>query len=148
MLDQEQPHLFILGGAKFETKLPLLTKYIDIAHDVFVGGALANNFFKIKGLPIGKSLVSDGDFPLQKMWDSGKILLPLDVVVETEAGEHEIRHPEEVLDTDTIMDAGPRTIELLTSRLKKMKSVLWNGPLGAYENGFKEGTLELAHAIA
>jgi len=157
MLDPIQPNFFILGGAKFETKLPLLQKYLDISQNIFVGGALSNDFFKMQNIPIGKSLCSDlpaealakeGGLSLKEMWESGKIILPLDVIVQNEQGEHEVKNPEEVSATDTIMDAGPRTIDMLSARIKKSKSVLWNGPLGAYENGFKEGTLELAHAIA
>jgi len=128
----KRPFLFILGGAKFDTKLPLLKKFVHIADDIFVGGALANNFFKELGRDIGSSLVSDGDFGLRALLNTGKIILPEDTIVENEK----------------IMDAGPVTMENLKSKVRGSKLVLWNGPLGAYERGYKVATLQLAKIIA
>lgn len=128
----KRPFLFILGGAKFDTKLPLLKKFTHIADDIFVGGALAHNFFKELGKDIGDSLVSDGDFGLKELLNTGKIILPDDTIVEDKK----------------IMDAGPITLENLKSRIKNANLVLWNGPLGSYERGYKVATLELAKLIA
>src|SRR3989338_4615742 len=75
------PFLFILGGAKFETKLPLIEKFLNIADKVFIGGALANNFFKESGKETGKSVVSEKDFNLPRFLSNSKLLLPSDVVV-------------------------------------------------------------------
>ena len=128
----KRPFLFILGGAKFDTKLPLLKKFIAIADHIFVGGAMAHNFFKELGQDIGSSLVSEGDFGLKELWETGKIILPEDTIVKD--GE--------------IMDAGPCTIENLKSKISASKLVLWNGPLGRYERGYKVATLEVAKLIA
>ncbi len=128
----EHPFLFILGGAKFETKLPLLKKFSSLADTIFVGGALAHNFFRGEGIEIGHSLVSSGDFDTKTLLDTGKIVLPIDPVW------HE----------DRIVDAGPKTFEDLKKRISGAKLILWNGPLGLYEEGFKTGTLELARMIA
>lgn len=128
----KRPFLFILGGAKFDTKLPLLKKFVHIADDIFVGGALAHNFFKELGKDIGDSLVSDGDFGLKELLNTGKIILPDDTIVEDKK----------------IMDAGPITLETLKARIKNSNLVLWNGPLGSYERGYKVATLELAKIIA
>jgi len=128
----KRPFLFILGGAKFDTKLPLLKKFIHIADEIFVGGALAHNFFKELGKDVGDSLVSDGDFGLKELLNTGKIILPDDTIVEDKK----------------IMDAGPITLENLKSRINNSNLVLWNGPLGNYERGYRVATLELAKIIA
>jgi len=128
----KRPFLFILGGAKFDTKLPLLKKFVHIADHIFVGGALAHNFFKELGKDIGDSLVSSGDFGIKELLDTGKIILPDDTIVEDKK----------------IMDAGPITMENLKSQIKNAKLVLWNGPLGSYERGYKVATLQLAKLIA
>ena len=128
----DHPFLFILGGAKFETKLPLLEKFIDIADKIFVGGALANNFFKEQGKDIGKSLVSSENYDLKRFFDTGKILLPIDSLVKD----------------DAVMDCGMKTVDLLRVEIDKAKYVLWNGPLGAYETGYRASTLQLAEILA
>ena len=128
----KKPFLLILGGAKFDTKLPLLKKFIHIADDIFVGGALANNFFKEQGVDIGRSLVSEGDFGLKELLNTGKIILPEDTIIKD----------------GKILDAGPRTMENLKSIISASKLVLWNGPLGGYENGYKVATLALAKIIS
>ncbi|MDO8569945.1 MAG: phosphoglycerate kinase [bacterium] len=127
-----KPFLFILGGAKFDTKLPLLKKFIPIADQIFVGGALANNFFKEQGVDIGNSLASEGNFELKELLKTDKIILPEDTII-----------------TDgKILDAGPRTMENLKSIISTSKLVLWNGPLGSYEDGYKTATLALAKIIS
>jgi 3-phosphoglycerate kinase len=142
------PFVFILGGAKFDTKLPLITKYLTKADCVFVGGALANNVFKTKGYEVGTSLVSEGDFGIESMIASEKFMYPLDVVVETKDKTHVVKDPSGVSETEYIGDAGPKTIDALASRIKDAKLVVWNGPLGNYEAGYTEYTEKLAHIIA
>lgn len=127
-----RPFLFILGGAKFDTKLPLLKKFINIADDIFVGGALANNFFREMGEDIGDSLVSQDSFGLDELLKTGKIILPEDTISKD----------------GKILDAGPNTIEKLKTKISAAKLILWNGPLGNYELGYKVATLELAKLIA
>jgi 3-phosphoglycerate kinase len=128
----DHPFLFILSGAKFETKLPLIEKFMGIADKVFVGGALANNFFKEMGKDIGTSLVSPQNFNLSRYFKNPKLLLPVDSVWVDGA----------------IYDAGEQTMKMLADEISKAKYILWNGPLGAYENGYKQPTLDLAHMIA
>ncbi|MSR71562.1 MAG: phosphoglycerate kinase [Candidatus Taylorbacteria bacterium] len=130
--DPLRPFTFILGGAKFDTKLPLINKFLDIADCVYVAGALANDFFSEKGMDIGDSLVSKTKFDLKGIIDNPKLVLPVDVLREE----------------NKILDVGPETLKQLKEIINKSKFVLWNGPLGAYENGFKKPTLELAKIIA
>lgn len=142
----DHPFLFILGGAKFETKLPLIEKFMGIADRVFVGGALANNFFKEQGMEIGKSLVSPDNFDLTRYIGSPKLVLPVDMVVID--GKTEVKKIGAMVAEDSIYDAGPETMVLLEKEINAAKYILWNGPLGAYEQGFKEPTLHLARMIA
>ena len=128
----KRPFLFIIGGAKFETKLPLLKKFVKIADYVFVGGALANNFFKVQGKDVGSSLVAEGERGLSKLLETGKIILPEDVIE----------------DGGRILDAGAVTMEKLKDKIAASKLVLWNGPLGQYEIGYKVATLQLAKLIS
>ncbi|MBX4200408.1 phosphoglycerate kinase [Candidatus Parcubacteria bacterium] len=147
LLHPEHPFLFILGGAKFETKLPLLNKFVQIADTIFVGGALAHNFFREKHLNIGKSLISEGEFGIDRLLASGKIMLPIDVVVKRGSKTETVKI-EEVEDGDIILDSGPKTTKKLKEKIGESQLVLWNGPLGNYEEGFKDGTLGLARVLA
>jgi phosphoglycerate kinase len=127
----KHPFLFILGGAKFETKLPVLKKFVEKADTIFIGGALANDFFKARGMNVGSSLISNQDFGLRELLNTGKIMIPRDT---THNG-------------DRIVDAGPETLEDLIDKVSEARTILWNGPLGEYEKGFRHCTLELAKMI-
>ncbi|MES2213967.1 MAG: phosphoglycerate kinase [Patescibacteria group bacterium] len=142
----KRPFLFILGGAKFDTKIPLIEKFITVADSIFVGGALAHNFFVEMGGPIGDSLVSEGEYALKEKFASGKVMLPEDVLVKR-ADEDIVILPADVLEHDIIMDAGPKTLETLKAKIHDSQFILWNGPLGNYEKGYKEGTLALARML-
>ncbi len=142
------PFLFILGGAKFDTKLPLIEKFLSLAEHVFVGGALSNNIFKEMGYEVGKSLVSDGDFNIKNLLGDQRLIIPRDVEVLTESGEKIIRKVNEVLATETIYDSGPETLANLSDLVKGSKCVLWNGPLGNYEKGFIQPTIDLVKILA
>lgn len=141
--DPAHPFMFILGGAKFETKLPLLQKFMDTADSVFIGGALATDFFRAKGYEIGTSLISKGDIGLSSYIDSPKLLIPVDVVVSSGA----TKSADGLSPEDKILDAGPKTIEMLRDQILTAKFILWNGPLGLYEDGYRGPTLELAKLI-
>lgn len=144
----KHPFLFILGGAKFDTKMPLVQKYMYEADQVFIGGALANDLFKAKGWEVGKSVVSNSKMNFDKILESDKLLLPVDVVVETESGAREVKPADQVAPTDAIWDAGEKTVQTLADVARNAGMILWNGPLGLYEKGYTSGTYELAKAIA
>lgn len=147
MKKTKKPFLFILGGAKFETKLPLIKKYIGIADVIFVGGALQNNFFKAEGKEIGKSLVDAKRYNLGSLLRTGKIMLPQDVVVRNGSTQRIITSSQ-VEYNDMIVDIGPESVSSLKEKIKSAKMILWNGPLGLYEEGFVRSTEEIAKAIA
>lgn len=138
------PFLLVLGGAKFETKLPLLEKFANTTDSIFVGGALAHDFFKVKGFNIGKSTSSESRVDLSGYLNNPKVEIPIDVV--TDGGE--TKASDSLSDNDTIADAGAKTIELLKEKVSTARFILWNGPLGVYEDGFKNATIELARMIA
>lgn len=126
------PFLFILGGAKFETKIPLINKFLKKADGVFIGGALMNNFFKESGMDVGKSLVDKNNFGLKKLMKNNKLILPIDVVVKNKS----------------FVDVGEKTTELLIGLINRSKFVLMNGPMGNYEKGFGKATEQILKALA
>lgn len=147
-MEPAEPSLFLIGGAKFQTKQPLLEKYASKYTNIFVGGALANDIFKAKGLEIGKSLVSDVDLSGSSLMSHLNLLLPVDVTVNGGKRGILVTTPDDVKPDETIADAGPKTIEMLDTYISEAKTILWNGPLGNYEQGFIVETERLAKSIA
>ena len=143
----EHPSIFILGGAKFDTKLPLVKKFLNTYDHIFIGGALANDFFKAKGFEVGRSLTSAIDLTDSDLLTNEKIILPVDVVVDGAHGRRTIS-PEAVEVGETIHDVGPQTINMLALYTKGAKTILWNGPLGNYELKYDAATRALAEQIA
>ncbi len=148
IFNPEHPFVFILGGAKFETKLPLITKFLEKSDHFFVGGALASDVFRAKGFEIGTSLVSTGDFHMDTIAQNSKLVIPVDVTVTAPGRATAFRNAENVLSDECIVDVGPETIESLKNIIKDAKTVVWNGPLGNYENGFRDKTEALAELLA
>lgn len=140
--NQARPFALVLGGAKFETKLPLIKKFEHLADEILIGGALANNFFKTIGFEIGKSLV-DKDAHVTEFFHKDNIKIPFDVVVKT--GPKDLAKIEKA---DVIVDLGPGTQAEWANILKASKTILWNGPLGLYEEGFDVGSKALIKAVA
>ncbi len=148
-LNHKHPFLFILGGSKFETKMPLLKKFMKSADYIFIGGVLANDFFRDTGIMIGKSFVDNYNFNLARLLKKGNIILPKDAVVTNAINKKGVvKNIDTLTAEDSIVDAGPETIKSLAPILKKVKLILWNGPLGYYEGGFDKGTIELLKAIS
>ncbi len=147
VMDPKSPSLFLLGGAKFETKMPLVEKYLDLYDFVFIGGALTNDVLKARGLETGTSLVSDVSLKDAPFLWSEKLLVPLDVIVDGPRGV--VTLPvDQVSPDEKILDCGPKTILMLEKYINEAKTILWNGPFGNYEEGFTEGTEQTADLIA
>ncbi len=140
------PFVFILGGAKFSTKVPLIKKYLRLADFVFIGGALANDFFKARGYEVGKSLVDRGDYGIEKFISHKKLILPADVLVE-DGGKMVNKNISEVRKEESIIDIGTQTADRLALLVKKSKFILWNGPLGKYEDGGDKGTKKILKEV-
>lgn len=144
----EHPFLFILGGSKISTKMPLLKKFLGIADNVFVSGAIVNNLYKAKGFEIGVSVYDAEELSeLNEVLSSDKLILPTDVVVKNDAGAEE-RPVDRVVGGDMIVDIGRDTVKQMESIVGAAKLIVWNGPLGYYEEGFTEGTRELLSLIS
>ena len=143
----EHPFLFILGGAKFDTKIPLIKKFLRDADSVFISGALANDFFKAKGYQIGTSLVDNTDFQIGSLLKHKNLILPSDIEV-IKGSKHHFVKPDGVASDENIVDIGPQTIEKLKELIGKSKFILWNGPLGKYESGFGGATEEVLKIIS
>jgi phosphoglycerate kinase len=132
-LTPEAPSLAVIGGAKFSTKEAVLTALLKKYDHVFVGGALANDFLKAKGQNVGKSLVSGADTArVEELLTNPKLVIPVDSVVAN----------------DMILDHGVQTSALLADLAEKAKTILWNGPLGKFEDGYGQGTEHFARAVA
>ena len=146
-LTPKHPFIFIQGGAKAETKIPLLKKYLKDADHVFVGGELANDFFKAEGDQIGQSK-TDSDLPaLKSMRKNKKLILP-DTVVVLKDGKKKTVGLHEVSKDESILDVGLPSIDALGELIKKAKLILWNGPMGYYEGGYTKGTEEVLKLLA
>lgn len=148
ILHPDHPFVFVLGGAKFSTKLPLVEKFAGVADHVFVGGALANAYLQAAGQPVGASSVPDEKYDLSSGLLSDALKLPTDVVIQNSEGETQVKQVDAVLDTDVIVDIGPDSIGEMVKAIQAAKLVVWNGPLGWYEKGFGEGTDALAESIS
>lgn len=140
----KSPSFAILGGAKFETKAPLVKMLLEKYDHLFITGALANDVFKARGLPVGRSLISK-EQPGEDILNNPRFLAPTDVTVENTDGSVKVKRPEEVSDGDKIVDIGPETVALLAPYLRSAKFILWNGPTGMYENGH---TIYVKHITA
>jgi phosphoglycerate kinase len=147
VMDPERPALFLLGGAKFETKMPLVEKYLKLYDHVFICGALINDILKAKGYEVGQSLVSDVSLVGAPFLESPKLIMPIDVMVDGPSGRMSKR-PEDVTPEERIMDCGPMTVDMLVTYIEKAKTILWNGPFGAYELGYTESTERTARHVA
>jgi len=143
----QHPSLFLLGGAKFETKMPLVEKYLEVYDQVFIAGALMNDIFKAKGYEVGQSLVSKVSLEGEPLLDNPKLIIPIDVIVDGPDGKV-VKSPEHVLPAEKIMDIGPMTVDMLVTYIEKAKTILWNGPFGAYEMGYTESTETTAKHVA
>jgi phosphoglycerate kinase len=142
-----KPFLFVLGGAKFETKLPLIEKFIDKADTIFVGGALGNDLLRARGVAVGTSKLSKTAIDLSRVATTKNVLAPIDAVVQTPTGKA-VRDIHSIGPDESIVDIGPKTSALLAQHLSQASFVLWNGPLGYFEGGFGEGTDEFAKNLA
>jgi phosphoglycerate kinase len=153
-----RPLTAIVGGAKISTKLDLLGHLLKKVDVLIIGGAMANTFLLALNKPIGKSLVErDLVDTAQKIIADAKaakreIVLPVDVVVAERFAAHA---PSRVVDADhvgaddMILDIGPRSVEYAVSVLARSKTLVWNGPFGAFEmEPFDTGTVEVAEAAA
>lgn len=142
------PSLLILGGAKAAAKLSAAERLLPTVDALFIGGALAHNFFHMLGREIGMSVFEKSGANLNAMLSSGKLRLPLDVIVQNEGGVF-TKNLHEVKPQDKILDAGPATLKSLEPLVSEARFIVWNGPLGDYTvPGFEKGSVRLIEILA
>lgn len=157
--DPERPFVAILGGAKVSDKIPVIESLIERKVDkLLIGGAMAYTFFKAQGFTVGKSLVEDEMMPTaleieQKAKDAGvELLLPTDHQVVDSYDPLNSRKTIPVAFTNTGLvglDIGVETAEIFRRALDGAKTIVWNGPMGMFEEKpFDEGTVAIAKAVA
>ncbi len=154
----QRPVAAVAGGAKVSTKLDLLGNLLDKVDVLIIGGAMANTFLLAQGKSVGKSLVEQDLLPtareiMAKAKAKGReIVLPVDVVVAKEFRAHapsRVVDVEHVAADEMILDIGPRSVEHVISVLARSKTLVWNGPFGAFEmEPFDNGTVAVAEAAA
>ena len=144
MLDKalKEKRSLVLGGAKVEDKIGVIDNLIPGSDKVLIGGAMCFTFLKAKGINVGKSIVSEEHIEyaqkLLKKYED-KIVLPVDVVTE-----HGVKNIDDMSNDDIGFDIGPKTIKLFEESLEGSNLVLWNGPLGKYEEKeYENGTKEM-----
>jgi phosphoglycerate kinase len=154
----QRPVAALVGGAKISTKLAVLGHLVAKVNALIIGGAMANTFLHAQGIDVGKSLcehemASQARDILEKARAAGcDVVLPVDAVV---ASAFATNVPTRTVDIDAvpadmmILDIGPKSVAELTGRLGDLRTLLWNGPLGAFEvNPFDAGTTAVACAAA
>ena len=154
----KKPVVAVVGGAKVSTKLELLNNLIDKVDAVVIGGGMANTFLAAQGLPVGRSLCEHdltgtaNDIMAKARDVDCDFVLPTDVVV---AAEFKAGAPSKTIAVrnvgldDMILDVGPDTIEDIVGHFENAKTVVWNGPMGAFEiEPFDKGTVAAAQAVA
>ncbi|MFP3920322.1 MAG: phosphoglycerate kinase [Dichotomicrobium sp.] len=153
-----RPVAALIGGAKVSTKIDLLSNLVSKADVLIIGGGMANTFLHAQGRGVGKSLhePDESETVAQITEDAAKsgcrIVLPEDAVVAPELREgvaSEVRNVRDIPDNAMILDIGPDTVAEIRARLGACHTVLWNGPLGAFEVApFGEGTFSIAREVA
>lgn len=154
----ERPFVAILGGAKVSSKLSVIENLLEKVDVLIIGGGMAFTFLAAKGLEVGSSLLEE-DYKqyaldmLKKAEDKGvKLLIPEDVII-ADAFSNDAN--KKVVDDDKMeagwmgLDIGPKTSKLFADAIKSAKTVVWNGPMGAFEmSNFADGTIAVAQAMA
>ena len=156
--DPERPFVAIVGGAKISGKIDVLLNLADKVDSIIVGGAMVYTFYLARGLPVGSSLVENDRVEmakdvLKKIETAGvRLLLPVDHVVArsfSADAEHKIVAEDGIQEGWMALDIGPETAATYAAEISGAKTVVWNGPMGAFEMApFAEGTLAITKAVA
>lgn len=154
----ERPMMALVGGAKVSTKIELLLNLIPKADVLVVGGAMANTFLLAQGVSVGKSLCEPGlletarEILAQAEKAGCEIVLPSDVVTATEfkaGAPRKVCDAGAINDEDMVLDLGPASVDYIAEKIAGAKTLVWNGPLGAFEiSPFDTATVEAARYAA
>lgn len=151
--EPKKPFEVLMGGEKISSKLPTLQSLLKVADEILIGGGMANSFFRAKGYSIGKSRVSKDDVnKAKKLLSKRKIILPKDVIAatsQTSKAKVRIAAPNDIRKNEYVLDVGPQTVLDFSARIKKARTIAWNGPVGLFEvKKFSHGTVALGRIIA
>lgn len=135
------PFTVILGGSKVSDKIGVIDNLIDKCDYLLIGGAMAYTFLKAKGLNIGKSLCEDEylDYCRNLLNKTDKIILPIDSVVSDSLESTNCHETDDIKDNEMGLDIGSKTIELFRKYIELSKTIVWNGPMGVFENPLYAG---------
>jgi phosphoglycerate kinase len=152
LANPRRPLVAIVAGAKVSTKLTILAALAKKVDQLIVGGGIANTFMLAAGLPVGRSLAEkDLVDEAKRIMQATKVPLPEDVVVgkSLEDAKGVVKAAKDVAADEMILDVGPKSAAALAESLKTAGTIVWNGPVGVFENdAFARGTEALARAIA
>ena len=140
----------ILGGAKVKTKIKLLKRFIKISDKILLGGVLANTFLKAQGYNMGLSIIEKDSLNLAQKLINKKIVLPLDFSVASslKSKKYKVVMRDYIPSQGSALDIGPQTVKEYSIILKSASLIIWNGPLGYFENiNFRKGSKNLAQEI-
>lgn len=143
------PFVLILGGIKISDKLPFIKKFIHRADYILLGGGLANTVLKSRGLAVGQSVVEESMLNEAKALNQDNIVIPDDFIVLNKKQDIIALDSQKIGPEDYILDIGPKTIKKYQAISKDAESILWNGPMGKFEDkAAAEGTVEIAQVVA
>ncbi len=149
-----RPLVILIGGAKISTKIRVIEKFLNIADNICLGGALASTALKAKGVAVGKSLVEErvADSIKNIQFTDTRLHLPVDVKVAKDRDAKDgivTRGAGNVGEDEIILDIGSDTQTLFSNVIHNSKTIIWNGPMGYIENeAFREGTHRIARELA
>lgn len=141
--------VIVLGGAKISTKLPVIQNFLDKAEKILIGGALANNLFKARGIKVGASVIDES---VTTDIQSDKIIIPFDVRITDDSSSQSVAAESSLRDfsgNELIVDLGPKSTKKFEEIILRATTVIWNGPMGLFEReAFAIGTRAIAEAVA
>lgn len=146
-LTPPQGSIALIGGVKFETKEPLIKKLLAVYSEVLLGGALGDDLIKARGLPFGESLVSDTPVPVELATDEHLVVATDATVLEEDANAERTSSIVDIRKNERVVDIGPQTAAFWAQKVAQAPFVLWNGPMGIYEQGYCDGTDTIAQAL-
>jgi phosphoglycerate kinase len=153
----DHPFVAVLGGAKVSDKIEVIEALMERVDELLIGGAMANTFLAAQGLNVGKSRIEEDKLALARTLiqkaeaKNIQLVLPTDVLVaeSLQATSGKATDVNVIAASEMALDIGPRTIQAYGERLRRAKSVFWNGPMGLFENpAFSAGSFGVARAMA
>ncbi len=154
----DRPLVAVLGGAKIKDKIPVIENLLDKADTILIGGGMAYTFIKAKGGQVGKSLVDEEKIDMARSFlekakhSRAELVLPIDNIcnLDIDSKEKPRKFPSDSIDENYMgLDIGPKTVKLFKKYIKKAGTVIWNGPMGVFENPiYAKGTNKIAKYVA